>query len=139
MEVLTGVFMAVSPFAVLGGLLWVMNRVQARRAECIARQIALTDEIHRELGAAAAPVVERSWTRGWIVSIGVPLDREDLVAPLVGIAHRLFSALDRVNAPPLRVVLTSPDPMPAVGAARVVRPTTGQVARALAQVGGRLH
>ncbi len=39
------------------------RRVQRRREERVARQIALTDAIHRELGAVAAPDVTRSLTR----------------------------------------------------------------------------
>jgi hypothetical protein len=101
---------AVVPLAAVASLLWVSRRLEQRRAAGIARQIALTDALHREIGAAAAPVVRRSRLRGWTVSVAVPLEREDTVGAVVRIAHQLFSRLDRVEAPRLRIVLTPREP-----------------------------
>jgi hypothetical protein len=79
--------------------------VRARREAAIARQIALTDAIHHELGAAAAPVVRWSWTRGWIVSVRLPLYREGTVGAVTRLTHDLFRRLDRQDPPRLRLIL----------------------------------
>jgi hypothetical protein len=71
----------------------------------------LTDAIHRELGAAAAPEVRRSWTRGWVVSVRLPLDREGTVSAITRITHDLFRRLDREDSPRFRLVL-SPQELP---------------------------
>ncbi|MGH7396293.1 MAG: hypothetical protein ACRELW_02040 [Candidatus Rokuibacteriota bacterium] len=96
---------ALMPFLMVWALLDLSRRIQRRREERIARQIALTDAIHRELGAAAAPEVRRSWSRGWIVSVQLPLRREDTVGAITRITHDLFRRLDRQDPPRLRVVL----------------------------------
>jgi hypothetical protein len=96
---------AVIPFVVVGGLLRASRWIERRRSERVALQIMLTDAIHRELGAAAAPEVRRAWRDGWIVSMGVPIDSDAIVAALVRITHRFFSELDRVEVPRLRIVL----------------------------------
>ena len=94
---------------VIGSLLWLERRVEQRRSAGIARQIALTDAIHFELGAVAAPEVRRAWRSAWTVSVAVPLEREGTVGAIVRIAHELFSALDRVDVPRIRVVLRPQD------------------------------
>jgi hypothetical protein len=101
---------AIVPFVAVGSLLWVSRRVAQRRAAGIARQIALTDALHREIGAAAAPLVRHSRLGGWTVSVAVPLEREDTVGAVVRIAHQVFSRLDRVDAPRVRIVLTPREP-----------------------------
>lgn len=92
-------------FAVVGGLLWLAGMIREKREAGVARQIALTDAIHRELGAAAAPDVRRSWTRGWIVSVRLPLYREGTVGTITRITHDLFRRLDGQDPPRLRLVL----------------------------------
>ena len=99
----TGVLLAI------GSLLWLERRVEQRRSAGIARQIALTDAIHFELGAVAAPEVRRAWLGAWTVSVAVPLEREGTVGAIVRIAHELFSTLDRVDVPRIRVVLRPQD------------------------------
>jgi hypothetical protein len=96
---------ALIPFAAVAGLLWLARVLRERREAAIARQIALTDAIHRELGAAAAPEVRRSWTRGWIVSVALPLHREGLVGAIGRITHDVFARLDGHGGPRLRLVL----------------------------------
>jgi hypothetical protein len=96
---------ALLPFAALVGLLWLARVIREKREAGVARQIMLTDAIHRELGAAAAPEVRRSWTRGWIVSMRLPLDREETVGVITRITHDLFRRLDREDPPRLRLVL----------------------------------
>ena len=95
----------VLPFAAVGGLLWLARVIHEKREAGVARQIALTDAIHRELGAAAAPEVERTWTGDWIVSVRLPLHREALVGTVTRITHDLFRRLDRADPPRVRLVL----------------------------------
>jgi hypothetical protein len=107
MSIQWGIAMAMMavPFALVMGLLWLARVIREKREAGVVRQIALTDAIHRELGAAAAPVVTRSWTRGWIVSVRVPLHREDMVGAITRITRDLFSRLDGQDPPRLRLVL----------------------------------
>lgn len=99
-------------FAMVGGLLWLAGVIREKREAGVIRQIALTDAIHRELGAAAAPEVRRSWTRGWIVSVRLPLYREGTVGTITRITHDLFRRLDGQDPPRLRLVLTPQEPRP---------------------------
>ena len=72
----------VTPFLVVFALLRLADAVSARNEARYARQIALTDAIHRELGAVAAPVVSRRPGGGWLVSMAVPLDRPGTTAAI---------------------------------------------------------
>jgi hypothetical protein len=101
----TTIMIVLIPFLAVWGLLALTQRIADYREERIARQIALTDAIHRELGAAAAPVVRRSWSREWIVSMRLPLERETTVGAITRITHDLFRRLDRQDPPRLRLVL----------------------------------
>jgi hypothetical protein len=123
--------MAVMPVLAVAGVLWVTRRVERRRAASVARQIGLTDAIHRELGAAAAPVVRLSWRGRWTVSMAVPLEREATVGALVRLVHQAFSALDRADAPRFRIVLT-PRPRPA---RRMALPAPDRAAARLSRAG----
>lgn len=96
---------AVLPFAAVVGLLCLARLIGNRREAGVARQIMLTDAIHRELGAVAAPEVTRSWTRGWIVSVRLPLHHADMVGAITRITHDLFRRLEREDLPRLRLVL----------------------------------
>jgi len=78
----------------------------------VGRQIALTDAIHRELGAAAAPEVRRTWSGEWVVSMRLALAREDTVGTITRITHDLFRRLDHQDPPRLRVVLLPRAPRP---------------------------
>jgi len=100
------------PFLAVAGLLWLTRRIRMRRAACIARQIALTDAIHRELGAAAAPEVRRGRSREWIVSVRVPLHREETVGAITRITHEVFRRLEREDPPRLRMVLRPQESRP---------------------------
>jgi hypothetical protein len=97
--------MAVLPFAAVMTLLWLARVIGERREAGVTRQIMLTDAIHRELGAVAAPEVTRSWARGWIVSVRLPFHRADPVGAITRITHDLFRRLDREDLPRLRLVL----------------------------------
>jgi hypothetical protein len=72
MSALVGVLVVVVlPVAALVGLLKAVDTLQRRRAVVIARQIEVTDAIHREFGAIVAPTVHRA-RGGWRVTL--PMD-----------------------------------------------------------------
>ena len=95
---------ALTPFLVVLALLRLAESVSVRRDARYARQIALTDAIHRELGAVAAPMVSRRPGGGWLVSMAVPLDRPGTTAAIVRITERMFARDGGVD--PLRILLT---------------------------------
>jgi hypothetical protein len=114
-ETALGIVMTTIPFLALGAVLWLRGLRERRETVRIIRQIGLTDAIHRELGAAAAPWVEHSWLRGWTVSVAVPLTEERIVGAVVRIAQDFFARVGPTDARQLRVVLTP-------GVRRSVRP-----------------
>ena len=106
---LTGISLLVAtmPFAVVFALLAWANDRERRRRETLARQIALTDNVHQQLGAVAAPLVRRR-RRGWQVRIAVPFERPAVGEALLVIVRQTFSRRDRTA---LEIVLTrQPDP-----------------------------
>ena len=117
---LLGIVVAVSPFVAIAGLLRLADWIGRRREASFARQIALTDAIHRELGAAAAPTVRRPLRGGWLVTMMVPVDQPRLVAALVRITERTFASAGDAAARRLRIVLVPQAPPAAatVGASR---------------------
>lgn len=96
---------ALLPFVAVAALLWLARVIREKREAAVARQIMLTDAIHRELGAVAAPEVQRSWTGRWIVSVRLPLHRDRTVGAVTRLTHDLFRRLDRQDPPRLRLVL----------------------------------
>ena len=92
------------PMAGLAALLVVIKRTERARETRIARQVALTDAIHRELGAVVAPVVTRRFGRGWRVGIAVPFERPAIIARVVGIVH---AAMLRDGLSKFEIVLTA--------------------------------
>jgi 4-amino-4-deoxy-L-arabinose transferase-like glycosyltransferase len=105
LETETAILIALLPFLAVWTLLDLSRRVQRRRQERMARQIALTDAIHRELGAAAAPEVTRSLTGTWTVSMRLPLHREGMVGVISRLTQDVIRRLDRQDPPRLRLVL----------------------------------
>jgi hypothetical protein len=104
LRIFTTVLVVVAlPAAGLAALLVVIKRIERAREARIARQVALTDAIHRELGAVVAPVVTRGSGRGWRVGIAVPLEQPTLVARVVAIAH---AAMLRDCLSKVEIVLT---------------------------------
>ena len=100
--VLTTVILVVAlPMMGLAPLLWMAGRRER------ARQVALTDAIHRELGAVVAPVVTRRLGRGWRVGIAVPFESPAIVARVVAIAH---ATMFRDGATKFEIVLTAQTP-----------------------------
>ena len=93
MTALVAIFVIVAvPFAVVSALLRLVERLQDRRDLERNQQIMLTDEIHWELGAVAAPVVSRRPGGGWRVSMAVPLDRPAVVTTLLRVTAHHFAA-----------------------------------------------
>lgn len=84
--------LAAIPFFAVIALLRLTERLQDRRDLQRDQQIMLTDAIHWELGAAAAPVVSRRRGGGWRVSMAVPIDRPAVVTDLLRITARHFAA-----------------------------------------------
>ena len=103
------IMIAVIPFLAVWALLRIAGAVERRRQGCVSRQIALTDAIHRELGAAAAPHVRRTWSGEWVVSMRLALSRESTVGTIARITGELFRRLDGREAPRLRLVLLPVD------------------------------
>src|ERR1700730_10201607 len=90
LETETTIMIALIPFLAIWGLLRFVRAVERRRDARVARQIMLTDPIHRELGAVAAPNVRRTWSGEWVVSMRLALAREGTVGTLHRINHRPF-------------------------------------------------
>jgi len=113
LETETTIMIALIPFLAIWGLLRFVGAVERRRDARVARQIALTDAIHRELGAVAAPNVRRTWSGEWVVSMRLALAREGTVGTITRITNDFFRRLDRQDPPRLRVVLLPQEPRPA--------------------------
>ena len=93
MTALVAIFViATIPFAAVIALLRLVERRQDRRDLQRDQQIMLTDAIHWELGAVAAPVVSRRPGGGWRVSMAVPIDRPAVVTALLRVTARHFEA-----------------------------------------------
>jgi len=92
------------PFLAVSGLLKLSEHYQDRRERERDRQIELTDAIHWELGAIAAPVVRQRFGGGWRVSMAIPLDRSAEVAALVSLTAKHFKAVPATER--LEIVLT---------------------------------
>jgi hypothetical protein len=102
--VIAALVLVAIPFVAVSLMVVLAERLQNRRDAGRDRQIMLTDAIHSELGAAAAPVVSRR-RGGWRVSMAVPLDRPAEVAAILGVTQRHFSANEN-GTEPLEIVLT---------------------------------
>ena len=94
------------PFVAVAALLRVSDHLEARQRARYARQIALTDTIHRELGAVAAPTVSRRLGRGWRVAMAVPFDRPATLAALVEVVDRATAAWEEPKARRVEILLT---------------------------------
>jgi hypothetical protein len=118
---------ALFPFALLIAALKLSSWRQRTRLDEIARQIAVTDAIHAELGAVVSPVVHRTLGRGWRLTIPVPLDRPDTVTRVVSAAYGVFSETERTRSGRFEVVLTPQErPVARRIAVRAAAGTTGR-------------
>ncbi|HYB40671.1 MAG TPA: hypothetical protein VEL75_02815 [Candidatus Methylomirabilis sp.] len=102
--------LAATPLLVVVGLLCLADRRQERRDQRYARQIELTDAIHRELGAVAAPTLERGRAGVWLVHLALPLERPALVGDVLGIVDQTFLRFDARRRVPFRVVISPVSP-----------------------------
>jgi hypothetical protein len=89
--VLAEIVVAGVPLAAVIALLVVAGRAERAREQRFACQIAVTDAIHRELGAIVSPLVKRRRAGAWELAIAVPFDRPGLVATVLAIAQRVLS------------------------------------------------
>ena len=105
MTIVVTLLVGLAPLAALVGLFWIVERRDRRRAARVRLQILVTDAIHRELGAVAAPEVERRPGGGWRVRMRVPAGRPGLVGALVHVAER---ALEGATPRPFEIVLLPP-------------------------------
>jgi hypothetical protein len=104
MTVLLAVLVTIGiPFLAVSALLKFSERLQDRQEAARERQIELTDAIHWELGAVAAPVVRHRLFRGWRVFMAIPLDRAGEVGAVVRLTAKLFR--NGSAAEPLEIVL----------------------------------
>src|SRR5262245_33203863 len=92
------ILVALIPPVAIAMLLRLAERIQQKRDEGIARQIEVTDAIHRELGAIVAPTVERRRGGGWVVRMTVPFDRPELVATRLTVTDVVVSRHDEAHA-----------------------------------------
>jgi hypothetical protein len=106
MTIVVSAALALAPVLMIWGLLRLSDRVALRRELRFARQIALTDAIHRELGAVAAPTVERRAFGRWRVAMAVSPDRPSIVGALVRITAGAFAEWDGAQAAPVQIVMT---------------------------------
>lgn len=104
-EIALGIAVAVTPVLIFGALLWLNWYWRQLETVRTTRQIALTDAIHWEIGAAAAPLVTRGWLGGWTVSVALPLDDGGTVGAIVRIAHGFFAKHFPRDVQRLRIVL----------------------------------
>jgi hypothetical protein len=103
---LTVLMVVVLPLTGLLATLLLMGRVQRAREVRIARQVGVTDAIHRELGAVVAPVVKRRGAgRSWRVEIAVPFESPLIVGRVGAIAHTAMLGFG--GGEPCEVVLTA--------------------------------
>ena len=87
------------PVAGLVALLKVLDFLQRRRAATVARQIEVTDAIHRQFGAIVAPTVRRA-RRGWRVVL--PMDAR------LAEAARIVELAAVTLGPAVEVVVVAP-------------------------------
>ena len=77
------------PLAIAG---FVLNALERRRDRRVARQIMVTDAIHRELGPVVAPLVRKPLWGPWQLEMAVPFTRPGVVGTALAIAHQTLAA-----------------------------------------------
>ncbi len=94
------------PVALLTAALLLSTWRERIRLVAAARQIAVTDAIHGELGAIVAPVVRRRLWGRWQLVIPVPFDDLDSVSRVVRAAYQGFDAPERAIPGRFEIVLS---------------------------------
>jgi hypothetical protein len=64
------------PLAIAG---FILNALERRRDRRVARQIMVTDAIHKELGPVVAPLVRKPLWGPWQLEMAVPFARPGVV------------------------------------------------------------
>jgi hypothetical protein len=108
MTTLLGILMLAALIGALFAVAALVDRRHARRQDAIARQIAVTDAVHRRLGAVASPLVRRD-RHGWHVAVAVPFEQSAVVAGVLASVDEVFE-----RAPYEVVLQRQPAPVPAV-------------------------
>jgi hypothetical protein len=109
-------WLVLSATGVVVALGWAVELRDRRRLGRVVRQVAVTEAVHRELGALVAPVVSRRPGAPWTVSMAVGSRELALAGRLTAIARRVVGR----DGSPVRVVLLPRDPeeaRPAMGRA----------------------
>ena len=101
-----GIALVLLVFAAPFLLLCLAGRVQRARDERVGHQIAVTDAIHRELGAIVAPFVTRRGRNAWKVAMTAPLDRPVAVGRILAIAYDALASRTPAAPPEVSFVLT---------------------------------
>ncbi len=104
---------ALAPLAVMLAAFRVAERARRIREGVIARQIAMTDAIHRELGAVVAPTVTRSHFGGWRVRVPVPFEQPGVVSRVTEIARDIIAPAAALGGHVWEIVLVPQAPPPA--------------------------
>jgi hypothetical protein len=100
----TGIVVAL-PVLFVVALLLLAERFQRAQQARVACQIAVTDAIHRELGAVVAPsITTRPWGRPRLV-IPAPLEKPGVVGSVLDIAHRTLRASDSATGHRVEIVV----------------------------------
>jgi hypothetical protein len=105
MALLIGLTLASLPVLAVLAFLLVARRRERRLAELHARQIEVTEAIHRRMGAVVAPTAREGAHGGWQLVIPVPWARPDVVAEVLDVAGETARTFDRRE--PVEIVLTS--------------------------------
>src|SRR5262245_37575862 len=92
METLVAVMMFSAVLLSMAGVLVLVERLDRRRRATVTRQIALTDAIHRELGAVVAPFLHRARGGRWLVEMTVPVHRPGAVAAILRVTDEFFAS-----------------------------------------------
>jgi hypothetical protein len=106
------------PVLFVVALLLIAERFQRARQARVACQIAVTEAIHRELGAVVAPeITTRPWGRPRLV-IAAPLERPAMVGTVLDIAHRTLRGGDSPTGRRVQIVVIPQEPPRAARARR---------------------
>jgi hypothetical protein len=112
-----GIGVALVPVVLIVGMLLLAARIEHTRTEAVARQIWVTDAIHRRFGPVVAPVVERQRGGRWRAVIPVPFSQPDVVAGVVDVAERTLAEADASGHAGIEILLIGqPTRRPAIPA-----------------------
>jgi hypothetical protein len=79
------------------GPLWLGGHVRRAREEAGARQVAVTDAINREIGAAVSPVVAPRMWGPWTLEIAVGREQERFLGRVLPIAARTMTRFEEAR------------------------------------------